>query len=103
MAYRYRNMEIPDHMVEAVLRYRDEGILPEDFLQAVLRNDLKESCGRADDYNFQIIPAYAALCYNELPILCWGDQQRIDAWVKGHADKRVERAKAEQLAQKKGA
>lgn len=82
MGYRFRNMEIPQHMLEALLRYKERGIPPGDFLQAVLCNDLVEAVGRADDYNIEVIPAYADFLYNQLPRTAWGSEEAIDRYSK---------------------
>ena len=43
--------KLPKHIQGGVKRYIERGVLPGDFLQAVICNDLKESFGRADDIN----------------------------------------------------
>lgn len=82
MGYRFRNMEIPQNMVESLLRYKETGLLPGDFLQAVICNDLVEACGRADDYNIDVIPAYASFLYSELPITAWGSREKMLAYAE---------------------
>ena len=42
---------IPDYMRGGLRRYLAHGIEPGSFLSAVLRNDLIDACGRADDTN----------------------------------------------------
>lgn len=38
-----------------------------DFLTAVLKNDLMEACGRADDTNRKVLSLYVKFIYNNLP------------------------------------
>lgn len=73
---------IPDRMYDALLRYVNNGIAPGDFLTAVLNNDLKEACARADDENRQLIYEYVKFLYNQAPSGCWGSPECVRAWVK---------------------
>jgi len=86
--FSFRGMTIPPHMLEALLRYVEQGVRPGHFLCAVLTNDLQEAVGRADDENMRIIPAYVAWLYNEAPSSCWGTQSKVDLWVERHANAR---------------
>lgn len=51
-----------------------------DFLKAVLSNDLRESFGRADDYNRAVLFDIVRYCYNELPFGCWGSPDKVLSW-----------------------
>ncbi len=42
---------LPQTLRGGVYRYVEYGVLPGDFLTAVISNDLKEACARADDDN----------------------------------------------------
>jgi hypothetical protein len=70
-------------MVEGLDRYINEHILPGDFLQAVIRNDLAQATGRADETNLRVLPAFVAFFYNEAPSGCWGSRQALQRWLKG--------------------
>ncbi len=37
------------------------------FLQAVVKNDFMEICGRADDTNFKVLTIYTKFLYNHAP------------------------------------
>jgi len=78
--YVYREFYIPVRMMGGLRRWVDDHKLPGGFLQAVLENDLKEACGRADDENMRNLPAYVAWLYNEAPALCWGSKANVWAW-----------------------
>jgi hypothetical protein len=80
-AYSFRGMTIRPDMLAAIRRYVDDRIPPGDFLTAVICNDLKEACGRADDENMLVLPAYVAYFYNEAPSACWGSAQKMEAWL----------------------
>lgn len=88
-AYTFRDFYIPNYMMGAIRRYIDKGISPGHFLTAVITNDLREACGRADDINLANLPAYVAFFYNEADNRCWGSQEAMNAWMarRGLEDK----------------
>lgn len=79
--YRFRGWCARSEMVEALDRYAQLRHPVGDFLTAVLCNDLKEACGRADDDNLHNLPAIVAYCYNVLPMPCWGSPEKVAAWI----------------------
>ena len=81
--YTYRQFYIPERMMGGILRYIEHRIEPGDFLAAVIRNDLKDACGRADDENLQNLPAFVAYFYNEAPSPCWGSPENMAEWLAG--------------------
>jgi len=72
---------IPSEFVAALKRYVHHGILPGSFLQAVLKNDLREACGRADHIRKYTIWDYVAFCHNYIPAGCWGSPEAVADWV----------------------
>lgn len=72
---------IPNYMVGGIMRWVEEGIPPGDFLMAVIENDLKEACGRADDTNRQLLWNYCNFFYNYAPSQCWGSPEKAKAWM----------------------
>jgi hypothetical protein len=81
MTYKFRQWYIPDRMMPGIERYVEQRIIPGDFLQAVICNDLKEAVGRADDENMDNLPAYVAYFYNKAPSECWGSKEKMKRWV----------------------
>lgn len=73
---------IPDYTMEALRRYIDQRIPTGGFLEAVLSNDLREACGRADENNQRVLPELVAYLYNEAPSSCWGSREKVVAWLK---------------------
>lgn len=71
---------IPSHMVGGLRRYIENGIGPGSFLTAVLCNDLREACGRADDINRACLFRYVQFLYMYAPSECWGTPAKFDAW-----------------------
>ena len=74
--------QIPEHMREGLAHYIMYGLRPGHFLQAVLENDLKEAVARADGHNAAALAGYVRFLYNGAPIMCWGTEELVNAWVK---------------------
>lgn len=73
--------KLPEHIRKGFRAYIEKGQLPGGFIQAVLRNDLRESFARADDINIFRMFDIVSFMYNQAPARCWGSQADIDAWV----------------------
>ncbi|MBT8489906.1 MAG: hypothetical protein KJN62_02540 [Deltaproteobacteria bacterium] len=80
--YNFHQFYIPARMGSGIKRYIKNRIRPGDFLSAVICNDLKESCGRADDENMANLPAYVAYFYNYAPSPCWGSKEKMELWLE---------------------
>lgn len=72
---------IPDHMQDGLRRYIEHGIPPGHFLTAVLQNDLRGACERADFTNRSILFKYIQFLYNYAPPSSWGSPERFKIWV----------------------
>ena len=72
---------IPEHMQEGVKRYLEEGIMPGDFLQAVLENNLVKAFDRADTINRECMFGCAKFLYNEMPGNSWGSPEKVRAYI----------------------
>jgi len=82
--FRFLEFYIPTRMVSGINRWILFGTMPGDFLQAVIANDLREACMRADDENIRNLPAYVSYFYNCAPIGSWGSYANRAMWeVKG--------------------
>ena len=71
----------PPEIVESLLRYWHQRIPTGGFLEAVLCNDLRDACGRADDTNIRHLPGIVQFCYWQLPGGSWGSPERVNAWL----------------------
>lgn len=89
-----RGMVIPARMMERLQAYIEQGHPVGDFLTAVLCNDLREACSRADDTNCHILPAYIVYLFNEAPAPCWGSREKHEAWLRKFAEAREKAARA---------
>lgn len=71
----------PQEIKESLARYV-QGCPTGDFLQAVLGNDLRGACERADDINQSLLFDIVYYIYNELPAACWGSPAKVQAWLE---------------------
>ena len=73
---------VPSYMHGAVVRYMEEGIPPGSFLSAVINNDLREACSRADDTNKLALHSYVMWFYNWAPVGTWGHPDAVRDWCQ---------------------
>jgi hypothetical protein len=73
---------VPSHMHEGIVRYVEQGIVPGDFLQAVINNDLKRACMFADDHNKDRLHCFVMWFYNQAPSGCWGHENAVRDWCR---------------------
>lgn len=78
---RLRESNVPeslwDGLVEYIVTRRHTG----HFLEAVLANDLKEACGRADNDNRVRLYDIVFFLYNYAPGGCWGTPAKVKNWL----------------------
>lgn len=72
---------IPSHMHNGLARYIVSGRLPGSFLRAVLRGELFEAVGRADDINRERLVDYVIFLHNYAPTGCYGSAEHVSGWV----------------------
>ena len=80
IGYTFRTFTIPAYMLGNLQAYIQTGRPVGGFLTAVLRNDLREAVGRADDHNIANLPAYIAYLHNKAPMGCWGSTENVKHW-----------------------
>lgn len=71
---------VPINLHGGLVRWIVKGIPPGQFLMAVLTNDLRGSCERADDFNRARLFDIVRFLYNDAPRGCWGSPQAVEAW-----------------------
>jgi hypothetical protein len=76
MPYDIDYSKLPEHIRGGMRRYIEEGIIPGDFLQAVIKNNLVDSFGKADETNQARMFDIAGFMYNEAPIPCWNSSAK---------------------------
>ena len=77
-----KKQDITAETREALDRYINDHLEPGGFLYAVLCNDLKEACARADVRNRYAIWHIVNHLYNNCPSTCWGTPERVTAWLE---------------------
>ncbi len=83
---------IPDHMWDGMREWIENGVPQGDFLMAVLSNDLKEACGRADNINQRRLFQYCQFLYNAAPSACWGSPEQVAWWRERKGLRGIENA-----------
>lgn len=62
-------------------RYINHKIPTGGFLRAILENNLKEACARADNINRHRLFEIVSYCYNDIPSGSWGSPEKVEAWL----------------------
>jgi hypothetical protein len=79
---------IPERMQEGIKRFVVDGLIPGDFLKAVIQNDLRGTVGHADDENLPLIPLYVRWFYNRPPSVSHGSPEAFVNWLDELAEVR---------------
>lgn len=79
---------LPESLRDGLRLYIEDGCPPGSFLLAVLENDLRRACERADIVNQVRLFDIVSWIYNEAPANCWGTPQRVQQWLAMHAERR---------------
>ena len=72
---------LPQHMRASARSYLEDGIKPGSFLCAVIRNDLAEAFGCADDINRERLHDVVRFFYCEAPSTSWGSGEIMVKWL----------------------
>ena len=72
--------------------YIEQGVPPGHFLTAVVENDLRGACARADDVNRHLLWEIVDWIYNEAPSPCWGSPAKVSAWLMSAERRRASAA-----------
>jgi hypothetical protein len=68
-------------IVESLIEYGAHGRATGGFLEAVLSNDLKKACARADDENRWALWLIVYWICNEMPAEAWGSGEKVKRWI----------------------
>lgn len=71
---------VPEHLHEGLIDYFTKGLLPGDFLRAVLNNDFVETIRRGDEVSLAHLPQIAEFMHFDAPPWAWGNHGRVLAW-----------------------
>jgi len=80
VGYKFDEFYIPENMLPGLLRWIEDGVMPGDFLRAVLENDFMEAVARADHINAVNLKAYMGYLHWEAPPGCYGSPAAVVAW-----------------------
>lgn len=89
---------VPRHIHRGLCLWICAGIEPGDFLQALLKNDLKETFARADDINKHAVLSIVTYMYNYAPIGAWGGEKRYEEWRAWFAEQNAPRPNTDETA-----
>jgi hypothetical protein len=89
---------VPTKILEGLYNYGKHGYPLGGFLTAVVCNDLREACMRADDVNRHLIFEIVNYIYNEIPAPSWGSSDKVQAWLLMKQLEREATAKAKEEA-----
>lgn len=73
--------KLPAHMRDTARLYVEKGIPGRSFFTALVSNDLVGAFNRADEANTAAMRDWAVWLRWEAPGACWGNQDRVRAWV----------------------
>jgi len=79
---RAEHHELPDYMIDGLVRYIVHGIEPGGFLTSVLENDLAWAAANADAINRRILFRYASFLLYGAPNGCWGSKSKVREWIE---------------------
>ena len=82
---------LPEGLRSGARLYVEHGVMPGDFLSAVLRNDLRTAVAHADPINAARLAEIVRFWSLEAPSFCSGSPERVSRWV----DLRREQSRAE--------
>lgn len=79
--YPHYTSNIKRSTLESINQWIEFGVPPGDFLEAVLKNKLKESIMYADSDNLEALPNIVKYLYNSCPAACWGSEEKFNNWI----------------------
>lgn len=71
---------VPDYMHGGIARYIMWGIMPGDFLSAVVRSDLFAAARHGDEDNLAALISWVRLLYNAAPAAAFGSDRLVQRW-----------------------
>jgi len=78
MSY-YNIPELTKQTIDDYVKLRYQ---PGHFVTALLANDLFGAVGRADAENAAAFIEICKYIYNKVPLSCWGNYEKVQAWLK---------------------
>ena len=79
---KYVHKNVPTRTIRSINNYVTDGLVPGDFLTAVLENKLIEAFSRADAENLNAMEDIVRYIYNEIPMDAWGSEDEVEKWIE---------------------
>lgn len=76
---------LPERLRAGMQMYIEQHCATGRFLWAVLANDLRGACERADAHNQPRLFEIVRWLHNNAPAACWGSPENVDAWLRQEA------------------
>lgn len=73
---------VPAHLRDGLLMFISHGVLPGDFLTAVLQNNLLRAFEKADPESEAGLRHIVLWLFNSAPYQCWLNPAAVQAWCK---------------------
>jgi hypothetical protein len=74
--------KIPETTLETLTAWIEHARPMGHFCSAVVANDLREACARADEYNRAVLFEIVAWLHNHAPIGSWGSRASLKRWPR---------------------
>lgn len=74
--------DLAPNLADNLERYIEHGVPTGSFLRALLENNLRESCWRADKANRLLLWEYVCWLHHYAPQDCWGSPEKVKAWLR---------------------
>lgn len=80
---------IPEHILDGVYNFVEEGYAPGHFLSAVFSNDLEGAVGRADKEALACLAELVIFIHNRVPTVCYKIHgecglKAVGRWIRWH-------------------
>lgn len=85
---------LPANLRGGVERWIEKGVMPGDFLTAVIHNDLFEAFSRADIHSRMAMFDIIVWFYNHAPRSCYGSKEEVQQWKAGRDAERAKQKEA---------
>ena len=79
--FKYYGERMTEPMCEAIKIYLEDFILDDEFLEAIVTNNLSEACALADESNKRRLHVYVSFFFNYAPSTAWGSPEKVRAWL----------------------
>lgn len=80
--FSFHGKHIPEGMHQPIKEYLRDRVLNDEFLKAIVCNDLRATLQTADNTNLWLLPVYVAYFYNEAPSQAWGSRRKVAEWLE---------------------